>query len=162
MGEGEGEGEGEGQEEDVQARKPCLQIWRPGIDVLAWLGALEREVGPAVRSMVRAGRWLPTFCISPHARTQVAAVLEYATHNNVEPFLEPVLDLCHAIVQRDAREVEAGRSQVGFWCLCACGGTRPAGTCPCLHHHVHARTTWHVHTCARIHLHTPHIHVRAR
>ncbi|KAF5825212.1 hypothetical protein DUNSADRAFT_13545, partial [Dunaliella salina] len=40
----------------------------------------------------------------------VAAVLEYATHNNVEPFLEPVLELCHAIVQRDAREVEAGRS----------------------------------------------------
>lgn len=34
----------------------------------------------------------------PH-EMQVAAVLEYATHNNVEPFLEPVLELCHAIVQ---------------------------------------------------------------
>ncbi len=41
---------------------------------------------------------------------QVAAVLEYATQNNVEPFLEPVLELCHTIVQRDSKEVEAGRS----------------------------------------------------
>ena len=30
-------------------------------------------------------------------------MLEYATQNNVEPFLEPVLDLCHAIVQRDIK-----------------------------------------------------------
>lgn len=41
---------------------------------------------------------------------QVTAVLEYATRNNVEPFLEPVLELCHTIITRDAREVEAGRS----------------------------------------------------
>ncbi len=38
-------------------------------------------------------------------------MLEYATQNSVEPFLEPVLELCHAIVVRDARETEAGRSQ---------------------------------------------------
>jgi serine/threonine-protein kinase ULK4 len=37
-------------------------------------------------------------------------VLEYATQNSVEPFLEPVLDLCHTIVVRDSQEVEAGRS----------------------------------------------------
>mmetsp|Transcript_37117 Transcript_37117/g.82576 ORF Transcript_37117/g.82576 Transcript_37117/m.82576 type:complete len:1288 (+) Transcript_37117:271-4134(+) len=41
---------------------------------------------------------------------KVAAVLEYATQNNVEPFLEPVLELCHTIVQRDSQEVEEGRS----------------------------------------------------
>lgn len=37
-------------------------------------------------------------------------MLEYATQNNVEPFLEPVLELCHTIIQRDAKEVEAGHS----------------------------------------------------
>jgi hypothetical protein len=40
----------------------------------------------------------------------VAAVLEYAAENHVEPFLEPVLELCHTIVVRDAAEVEAGSS----------------------------------------------------
>lgn len=39
---------------------------------------------------------------------KVAAVLEYACHNAVEPFLEPVLELSHTIVQRDVAEIEAG------------------------------------------------------
>lgn len=45
--------------------------------------------------------WIVTFShfVPHHSSMQVAAVLEYATHNNVEPFLEPVLELCHAIVQ---------------------------------------------------------------
>lgn len=37
-------------------------------------------------------------------------MLEYAAANNVEPFLEPALELCHAIITRDSKEVEAGRS----------------------------------------------------
>ncbi|MEW5310458.1 MAG: hypothetical protein WDW38_002255 [Sanguina aurantia] len=41
---------------------------------------------------------------------QVAAVFEYATSNAVEPFLEPVLELCHAIIARDMGEVAAGTS----------------------------------------------------
>ena len=54
--------------------------------------------------------WLPgyaarsSFWLAP----QVAAVLEYAAQNNVEPFLEPVLELCHVIVQRDAKVGPAG------------------------------------------------------
>lgn len=39
---------------------------------------------------------------APHS-AQVAAVLDYATQNNVEPFLEPVLELSHTIVQRDLK-----------------------------------------------------------
>ena len=49
-----------------------------------------------------------TSCHALVFNIQVAAVLEYATHNNVEPFLEPVLDLCHAIVQ--VRERPRGRA----------------------------------------------------
>ncbi|PNH11471.1 Serine/threonine-protein kinase ULK4 [Tetrabaena socialis] len=41
---------------------------------------------------------------------KVAAVLEYATTNSVEPFLEPVLELVNTILQRDALEVSQGRS----------------------------------------------------
>ena len=41
-------------------------------------------------------------------RGQVAAVLEYATNNAVEPFLEPVLELVNTILQRDALEVRTG------------------------------------------------------
>lgn len=76
--------------------------------------------------------------VRTRCRPQVAAVLEYATQNSVEPFLEPVLDLCHTIVVRESREVEAGRSdgsmmavlleQSGvFLELCA----RPDAACAC-------------------------------
>ncbi|KAG2493011.1 hypothetical protein HYH03_008674 [Edaphochlamys debaryana] len=41
---------------------------------------------------------------------KVAAVLEYATNNAVEPFLEPVLELVNTILQRDALEVAERRS----------------------------------------------------
>uniref|UniRef100_A0A7S3R0S0 Protein kinase domain-containing protein n=2 Tax=Dunaliella TaxID=3044 RepID=A0A7S3R0S0_DUNTE len=62
------------------------------------------------RQIVAAGSMPVSVLVDLQVGEKVAAVLEYATHNNVEPFLEPVLELCHAIVQRDAREVEAGRS----------------------------------------------------
>lgn len=42
---------------------------------------------------------------------KVTAVLTYAHQNNVEPFLEPVLDLCLAIINRDADDTRAGASQ---------------------------------------------------
>lgn len=45
-----------------------------------------------------------------HPCSQVAAVFEYATSNAVEPFLEPVLELCHAIIARDMGEVASGSS----------------------------------------------------
>jgi hypothetical protein len=38
-------------------------------------------------------------------------VLQYAHHNNVEPFLEPVLDLSGAIMAEDAAAVARGSSQ---------------------------------------------------
>ncbi|GLC54130.1 hypothetical protein PLESTB_000827100 [Pleodorina starrii] len=41
---------------------------------------------------------------------KVAAVLEYASNNAVEPFLEPVLELVNTILQRDAVEVSHHRS----------------------------------------------------
>jgi hypothetical protein len=41
----------------------------------------------------------------------VAAVVLYAHENNVEPFLEPVLELSAAIIARDAAELRAGRSE---------------------------------------------------
>ena len=44
-------------------------------------------------------------CGMTDGHLQVAAVLEYATHNAVEPFLEPVLELASTIMQRDAMEV---------------------------------------------------------
>ncbi|GFH14092.1 predicted protein [Haematococcus lacustris] len=62
------------------------------------------------RQIMAAGAMPIQDLVSMQVADKVAAVLEYATQNSVEPFLEPVLELCHAIVQRDAREVEAGRS----------------------------------------------------
>lgn len=60
---------------------------------------------------------------SPPPPIQVAAVLEYATQNAVEPFLEPVLELANTILQRDALEVGVGAGQGG-------GGRRgPAWVC---------------------------------
>lgn len=47
-------------------------------------------------------------CIA--AGVQVCAVLLYAQQNNVEPFLEPVLQLADAMMSRDAADVAAGAS----------------------------------------------------
>jgi hypothetical protein len=41
----------------------------------------------------------------------VAAVVAYAHENNVEPFLEPVLELSAAIIARDSADLRAGRSE---------------------------------------------------
>jgi hypothetical protein len=41
---------------------------------------------------------------------QVCAVLVYAQQNNVEPFLEPVLQLADAMMARDASHMAAGAS----------------------------------------------------
>jgi hypothetical protein len=41
---------------------------------------------------------------------QVCAVLLYAQQNNVEPFLEPVLQLADAMMARDASDMAAGAS----------------------------------------------------
>lgn len=41
---------------------------------------------------------------------QVCAVLLYAQQNNVEPFLEPVLQLADAMMARDAADMAAGVS----------------------------------------------------
>jgi hypothetical protein len=50
--------------------------------------------------LVNAGVFLPSL---PPTPLQVATVLEYAYQNSVEPFLEPVLELSHTILQRDIK-----------------------------------------------------------
>jgi hypothetical protein len=42
---------------------------------------------------------------------QVCAVLSYAQQNNVEPFLEPVLLLAHALIVHDTPVIKAGSQE---------------------------------------------------
>jgi hypothetical protein len=49
-------------------------------------------------------------CCMPLHCLQVCAVLLYAQQNNVEPFLEPVLQLADAMMARDASDMAAGAS----------------------------------------------------
>ncbi|KIY97924.1 hypothetical protein MNEG_10040 [Monoraphidium neglectum] len=63
------------------------------------------------RALVMAGGMGAAQLQALGAADKVCAVLQYAHHNNVEPFLEPVLDLCGAIMAGDAREVAGGSSQ---------------------------------------------------
>uniref|UniRef100_A0A7S0S6G9 Protein kinase domain-containing protein n=1 Tax=Chlamydomonas leiostraca TaxID=1034604 RepID=A0A7S0S6G9_9CHLO len=62
------------------------------------------------RQIIAAGTMPVPHLVQMQVAEKVAAVLEYAAANNVEPFLEPALELCHAIIARDSKEVEAGRS----------------------------------------------------
>eukprot|EP00798_Chlamydomonas_sp_ICE-L_P014436 gene14436-20443_t len=62
------------------------------------------------RQIIAAGGLTLPELLELRVSEKVSAVLDYATHNNVEPFLEPVLELCHTIVQRDSAEVSAQRS----------------------------------------------------
>jgi hypothetical protein len=51
-----------------------------------------------------------TACFSAGACTQVCAVLCYAQQNDVEPFLEPVLLLAHAVMMHDTPSLAGGSS----------------------------------------------------
>eukprot|EP00873_Tetraselmis_striata_P032905 jgi/Tetstr1/453169/TSEL_040186.t1 len=44
---------------------------------------------------------------------KVAAVVEYAHENRVEPFLEPVLELCQSLLEVDGAAVKAGEAGAG-------------------------------------------------
>jgi serine/threonine-protein kinase ULK4 len=65
------------------------------------------------RQVIANGRLPVASLLDMQVAEKVAAVLEYATQNNVEPFLEPVLELSHTLVQRDVQELEAGGQQGG-------------------------------------------------
>ena len=56
---------------------------------------------------------VPSRALCP-ALPQVATVLVYASQNNVEPFLEPVLELCHTLMECDVAAVAAGQSDGGL------------------------------------------------
>ena len=45
---------------------------------------------------------------------QVSTVLRYAHANNIEAFLEPAVDLCLALLRRDAHDMEARAPGAGF------------------------------------------------
>lgn len=62
------------------------------------------------RQIVAAGSLAPGQLLELGVVHKVTAVLAYAHQNNVEPFLEPVLDLCLAIINRDAGDARAGAS----------------------------------------------------
>ncbi|GLI65982.1 hypothetical protein VaNZ11_009669 [Volvox africanus] len=62
------------------------------------------------RQIIAAGTMPVSQLLELQVAEKVAAVLEYASNNAVEPFLEPVLELVNTILQRDALEVSQGRS----------------------------------------------------
>ncbi|PNW72926.1 hypothetical protein CHLRE_14g612000v5 [Chlamydomonas reinhardtii] len=62
------------------------------------------------RQIIAAGSMPVAQLVQLQVAEKVAAVLEYATNNAVEPFLEPVLELVNTILQRDALEVSQNRS----------------------------------------------------
>ncbi|KXZ51880.1 hypothetical protein GPECTOR_11g315 [Gonium pectorale] len=62
------------------------------------------------RQIIAAGSMPVAQMVELQVAEKVAAVLEYATNNAVEPFLEPVLELVNTILQRDALEVSQHRS----------------------------------------------------
>lgn len=57
---------------------------------------------------------------------QVAAVLNYACENGVEPFLEPALDLAAALIEQDSRLAASGVPDAGPH-VCFAGCTPAAG-----------------------------------
>ncbi len=59
------------------------------------------------RQVVAAGTMPAKQLLELQLSERVAAVVEYAAQNNVEPFLEPVLDLSHTIMAREIEELRA-------------------------------------------------------
>ena len=66
----------------------------------------EAESIPPPMQVVAAGSMPAVALLDLQLSERVAAVVEYAAQNNVEPFLEPVLELSHAIMQREIAEIE--------------------------------------------------------
>ena len=62
------------------------------------------------RQIVAAGSLPAAALREQRLAERVVAVLAYAHQNAVEPFLEPVLQLCLALVHRDAADTRAGAS----------------------------------------------------
>ena len=48
---------------------------------------------------------------------QVSAVLAYSHQNVVEPFLEPVLGLCQALLDKDQQEMHCNMEGKLFWAV---------------------------------------------
>ena len=59
------------------------------------------------RQVVAAGSMPAVALLDLQLSERVAAVVEYAAQNNVEPFLEPVLELSHTIMQKELAEMVA-------------------------------------------------------
>ena len=65
------------------------------------------------RQVVAAGSMTASALLELAVSERVAAVVEYAALNSVEPFLEPVLELSHTIMQRELAEMEAAAAADG-------------------------------------------------
>eukprot|EP00873_Tetraselmis_striata_P038493 jgi/Tetstr1/458757/TSEL_045142.t1 len=65
------------------------------------------------RLVIAAGNVRPSAMASLGVVPKVAAVVEYAHENRVEPFLEPVLELCQSLLEVDGAAVKAGEAGAG-------------------------------------------------
>lgn len=65
------------------------------------------------RQIISAGSLPVSTLLDMQVPDKVASVLKYAYENTVEPFLEPVLELTHAIIQRGVREAAQGSRSCG-------------------------------------------------